>query len=1077
MVTNETDMTELSLDWDDLFEEKPSDAESVKSIPDALVLSLSNRGCVDMKYILDVTGEELQAVKTALKGAIYQNPDKWNGDVLLGWETAEEYLSGNMRMKLRSARAANKSYPGRFNENIIAIKKLIVDAVDGKDIYVNLGSPWLPTDVVDSFINHLFKVRGRSVPGTVHDAYTGAWEIRSKNAYTVRYHVSSNVVYGTSRMPALDILERTLNMKTVSVMDEVPSLFTKTMKKRVLNQTETNLALEKQQRIIAEFQDWVWSDPERKSRLEMIYDKRYGCVRRRIFDGSFLTFPGMAENVKLFKYQKDAAARIIFSPNTLLAHTVGSGKTYVMIAAGMELRRMGLSKKNLYVVPNNIVLQWRDFFLTAYPEARILCVDAKSFTPAKREKTLKSIIEQDFDAIIMAYSCFDRLPLSYETLMDELNDARAEIAEIEKTKGNKVEALSRRKTHLEKEVEKLSQMVGTDSGSICFDDLGITRLFVDEAHNYKNVPISTSADRVLGISATGSKKCKDMMSKVHFIQKENGGGGVVMATGTPITNSLTDAFVMQMYLQSGELAMLDLHNFDSWIGMFAERVTEFEVDVDTNSYRLATRFSRFHNLPELTALLASIADFHQADAASELPDFDGDTNVLIPRTDEFVKYLDSISKRAENVRRGAVRRTEDNMLKITTDGRKAALDLRLVLKKAKFTPKSKVFKCAETVYDIYCKYKEQGSAQLIFCDTSTPKEEFNVYDEVKRLLISMGVSAKEIAFVHDATTDAQRAELFEKVRDGEIRILVGSTFKLGTGVNVQDKLIAVHHLDTPWRPSDMTQRNGRILRQGNLCDKVYIYRYVTEGSFDAYSWQLLETKQRFISELLSGSLNERSGSDVDGLVLSYAEVKALAVGNPLVKKRIELANELSRVSSLQNKAIESRIRLEHEWTEMPAQIEHQRELVKSCLNDLRNHRANRKSYTPEERRELRQALADAIKSHLDLPDEQRTVMSYQGFDVVLPINMSEDRPFLWLVNEGKYYVELGDSGYGAIVRIDNYLDKFSEHRAKLAENLKLMEDKYESLGEELKKKEEYSDNITKLKEKIRKIDKELGVNV
>ena len=1071
---------DIPLDWDAVLGSPDETADlHTDSIPDALILSLHNKGRVDIEYIMSITGEGYRSVIKALRGAIFQNPDKWDEDDYRGFETAEEYLSGNLRRKLTSARRANKLYPGRFGSNITAIKKLLGDAVGAENIYVTLGSPWVPTEIIDDFIGYILGMNASKTKwvGTKHDEFTGTWEIPNKSTYAYWYNVASRSTYGTMRVDALEILEKTLNMKTVSVYDEEYSPYTKSGKKRVLNKNETTLALAKQQKLIDTFRNWVWIDEARKEKLETIFENRYGCIRRRVFDGSFLTFPGMSKDVVLYPYQKNAVARILFSPNTLLAHDVGSGKTYVMIAAGMELIRMGLSKKNLYVVPNNIVLQWKSFFESIYPSSRVFCVEPKQFTPEKRENTLKQVRDGDYDAVIMAYSCFDRLPLSKKVLLEAIDEKRKKIAEIENSKKKITSALKREKEKLGKAVEKLLEDYSSSAYSICFDDLGVTRLFVDEAHNYKNVPLDTGTDRVLGISSGGSKKCKDMMDKVQYIQKLNDGGGVILATGTPITNSLTDAFIMQKYLQNGELAMLDLHTFDGWIGMFAEKVTEFEVDVDTSSYRLATRFARFHNLPELTALLSSVADFHQVDKEDGLPDFSGYTDCLITRSEHFSKYLKDISKRAEKVRAGKVRVKDDNMLKITTDGRKAALDIRLVEKRAKFSFESKVAKCAANVFDIYTMTKPQGSSQLVFCDSSTPKLGFNVYDELKRILLDFGVPTEQIAFVHDADTEAQRAKLFKKVRNGEVRILVGSTFKLGMGVNVQDKLVAIHHLDLPWRPADMTQREGRILRQGNENKRVFIYRYITEGSFDAYSWQLLETKQRFISELLSGSLSERSGSDVDDVVLSYAEVKALAIGNPLVKERVEAANELTKTLALRHKAIENHIRLEKELLELPAQIERQTDIVRRCRADAKYYKENVCVYDKEARKELRERLAAAIDAHLNLDDDRAdtVAMNYQGFDVILPANVSKEKPHVWLAREGRYFLELGDSSQGALIRIDNFLEKLSDHLKKLNAALGVLRARQVDIEAELLKKEDYTAKIERLNKKIARIDEELGV--
>lgn len=1067
---------DLPLDWENAFTgDSRTQGVHTENIPDALIMSLSNLGRVDIEYISSVTGEDCKTIICALKGSIYQNPDTWGECFYKGWETADEYLSGNLMRKWHTAQKANAEYKGYFKDNIRALKKILPDTVAAKDIYITLGSPWVPIDIIDDFITHILNLKNNSYSGTKHDELTGTWKIPQKSDYRYRCSVAATHTYGTSRMPVLYILERTLNMKTVAVTDEVICHTNTSGVKRVINKSETVLALEKQQKMIKAFQRWVWNDDKRKERLEIIFENNFSCVRRRIFDGSFLDFPKMSPSVNLYPHQKNAVARILFSPNTLLAHDVGSGKTYIMIAAGMELKRMGLSRKNLYVVPNNIVGQWEKLFSVMYPDCKLLCVEPKNFTPTKREAVLEQIRDKDFDGIIMAYSCFEQIPLSKDFYTEQLQETLDKISELASNTNKATSKLERKKEAVRKALSTLELAMDNMYDTVYFDELGITRLFVDEAHNYKNVPIETKVDKVLGISSKGSKKCRDMMDKVRLVQKQNNGGGVVMATGTPITNSITDAFVMQKYLQSGELGMLDLQSFDSWIGMFAERVTEFEIDVDTSSYRLATRFAKFHNLPELTALLSSIADFHQVDSSVGIPDFDGYKDALISKTSEFTAYLDDISARAELVRKGIVSRSDDNMLKITTDGRKVALDIRLVEPNTSFTYQSKVARCAENVFDIYCETQSDKSTQLIFCDSSTPKSGFNVYDDVKRLLICMGVTSEEIAFIHDAGTESKREKLFSKLRSGNVRILIGSTFKLGLGVNIQNKLIALHHLDVPWRPADMTQREGRILRQGNENKKVYIYRYITEGSFDAYSWQLLETKQRFISGLLSGSLTERSGSDIESTVLDYAEVKALAVGNPLIKERVETANELTRYLALQRKAIDNHIRMEKELMELPARIKHQKELIEKCECDIEFYRSNRKEYSNEERKDIRQKLFSAVKGNVLMRNETPSI-TYQGFQIVLPANMTAEKPYIWLQKNGIYYVELGDTEIGGLIRIDNYLDSLDKQLEKLNEGLTNLCGRQDALKVEITKKEDYVDRIEKIKQRLEKLDKKLGVD-
>ena len=1086
---------DLPLDWNNIFDsDERTQGVHTDSIGDALILSLNTLGRVDIEYISSVTGANYKTVISTLKGSIYQNPQTWNECFYKGWETADEYLSGNLMRKWKAAEQANKEYGGYFSDNLRAIERVLPPAVPTKDIYITLGSPWVPADIIDDFIIHLFGDPCEHLYGyydadqiretwkTIHDEITGTWEIPFKSRYG--HSVGVRKSYGTHRLEALHILEKTLNMKTVAVTDEISCPSAASGKKRVVNKSETLAAIEKQQKLIEEFQKWVWEDEARKERLEKIFESKFGCVRRRIFDGSFLDFPGMSSSVQLYPYQKDAVARIIFSPNTLLAHNVGAGKTYVMIAAGQEMRRMGLSKKNLYVVPNNIVDQWKSIFLLMYPNAELLCVTPRSFTPRKREAVLKQIRDKDYDGIIMAYSCFEQIPLSKDYCIEELRRKKDHIAKVVNQRCKATSKLKKKQEKIDKDLSELA--VDDMNDTCCFDGLGVTRLFVDEAHNFKNVPIETKANCVLGINSSGSKRCRDMMDKVHMIQNKNDGKGVIFATGTPITNSITDAYIMQQYLQSGELAMLDLQSFDSWIGMFAERETEFEIDVDTSTYRLASRFSGFHNLTELTSLLSSIADFCQSGDSADVPVFDGYTDVLVSKTPAFEAYLDDISERADAVRNGFVNRKEDNMLKITTDGRKAALDMRLVDPNAAFTYQSKVFRCAETAADMFFRTSKEKSAQLIFCDTSTPKADFNIYTELKERLVLLGVPQSEIAFVHDAETEKSRSILFEKVRNGDIRILIGSTFKLGLGVNIQQRLIALHHIDVPWRPADMTQREGRILRQGNTNAKVYIYRYITQGSFDAYSWQLLETKQRFISELLSGSLAQRNAMDIENTVLDYAQVKALAVGNPLVKQRVQAANELTRYMTLQRKLVESRIGLEKELLEIPGRINNQISLIEKCKLDVEFYTEWRKSNLViqdnklkkeevERRRQLREFIGASIRQHV-LETKEKTLMSYRGFNIVLPANLTLENPYVWLKKSGKYYVELGDTDIGNLIRIDNVLDSLEDHLDGLMKNLEKLRDKERDIRCELSKDESYTDQIETYKKKVEELDKKLGVD-
>jgi len=1077
---------DLPLDWNNLYSfDECAAGVHADSISDGLILSLIHIGEVDIEYIAQVSGGTYKEVIEALRGAIFQNPEHWDECFYRGWETADEYLSGNLMRKYNTAREANKKYNGHFKNNTRAIREVLPAAVSADEIYVTVGSPWVPPDIIDDFIVHLLgknevfnRHSQRDIPvreqwPTVYEPVTGTWEIPYKRFYN--HTLRSTVRYGTQNMKALDIIEKTLNMKALQVYDTVTSKAAAPGKKRTLNKARTMAVQEKQQLIIKTFQEWIWTDKHRKKRLETIYESKFSCVRRRIFDGGFLTFPGLSPSVTLYPYQKNAVARILFTPNTLLAHSVGAGKTYIMAAAGMELRRMHISRKNVYVVPNNIVGQWESIFRQMYPEAKLLAVEPKTFTPNKRQAALETIRDGDFDAIIIAYSCFELIPMSrayYEQMIE------AEMGAIQnalKAAGENPR-LKKKRDNLAEKLKKVQGALEKTVPAVCFDDLGINTLFVDEAHNFKNITIESKIDKVLGINKTGSSKCNEMLHKVRCVQSMNEGRGVIFATGTPITNSVTDIFVMQTYLQYGELRFLDLHHFDNWAGTFGEQFTEFEIDVDTSAYRMATRFSKFHNLPELTNLLAQIADFHKTDSTAELPEFTGYDDKLIPKTYALTDYLKDITGRAEMIRQGLVKRTEDNMLKLTTDGRKAALDMRLAEPATAFSYDSKVFRCMENVLNIYRNTAEQRLTQLVFCDTSTPKAGFNIYDELKSLLAGSGIPEEEIAFVHEYDTEKQRAGLFSKMRSGEIRVLMGSTFKLGMGVNVQKKLVAIHHLDVPWRPADMIQREGRILRQGNENKSVQIVRYITDGSFDAYSWQLLESKQRFISQMLSGSVTERSASDVDDVVLNYAEIKALAIGNPLIKERVETANKLKRACILQNKLTETRIAMKKELFELPGQTAHTTDVLEKALLDWELYTQSRKEIKEmKDHRQYGAAILAALTEHTMQPDK-KLLFTYQGFSIALPSNMPENKPAVWIEGHGRYYTEMGDSDIGCISRVDNKLNSLPSFIEEKKQKLQALSERKADMEAELAKEQSYTAEIEHLREKLRKLDKKLGVD-
>ncbi len=759
-----------------------------------------------------------------------------------------------------------------------------------------------------------------------------------------------------------------------------------------------------------------------------------------------------------------------------------------MICAGMELRRLGKSKKNLYVIPNNLITQWQSTFLKLYPNANILVVSEKNFAPKKRADTLSRIKNEDFDAILMTYSCFDMLSLSekfYETLYAE----RKEMLQKAEKKFASTDKMERKIKAVNDTLKKLKESYQKTPLVMPFDELGINTLFVDEAHNYKNIDLESRITRVRGIANVGSSKGNSMLDKVHCIQRNNHGGRIIFATGTPITNSISDIYVMQKYLQEGELYYQNILTFDAWVGMYAQKTTDFEIDVDTNNYHLVSRFSKYCNIPELSSTLSSIADFYQEDDGHNLPTLDGYIDSLSEGSQDFKDYLSEISHRADDIHKRRVSVQEDNMLKLTTDGRKAALDMRLIDTGFGLDTEAKVLRCASNVFDLYS--KNPNCTQLVFCDSSTPKDGFNLYDELKKLLIGFGMEGKRIAFVHEATSDEKREELFQKMNHSELSVLIGSTAKMGHGMNVQKHLLAIHHLDVPWRPSDMVQREGRILRQGNENPKVYIYRYITKASFDAYSWQLLETKQRFISQIMSGYTTFREGGEIDDAVLNYAEVKALAVGNPLIKKRVEVCNELEKYRILQKDFIDDKQKKEQLVRTLPEKILDQQSRVENCQKDIEAYAKEKLDYKQMpylEQKAIREKIFQAVKANQNNPQEVE-VLTYQGFKVVVPAYMmprlssnkdteekdAKNIPYVHLVKNNTYYLEIASEA-GITARLNNFLEGLPEIKKKYEEKLEGLKNQYETVKKELEKKTKgYRPEIEKLEEELEKINQELGM--
>ncbi len=1066
------------LSWDLITDVTPQTEDEfiAGSIGDAYVECMRNKGEVDINYISRLSGEDQDTVIKTLKGVIVLNPEKFRGNIYEGYEPIDEYLSGNLYEKRMHAESLSILFNGLFDEQVKLIDSVKRSNVCFDDVDLHPGMSFITTYVIDCFIEHLFGKylpdgylrSGSSLFKVKHDGLTGEWEIPYKNRY--KGSIKNIATYGTRHKSGILILEDILNNRD-SIVYENSTKYSLSETKKI-NKAATMMVQQKRELIIEEFDKWVKKTTEIREIVEEEYLEKYGYIRKRVFNGSFIKKQWGSYN--LYDYQLDSVARIIFTRNCLLALSVGLGKTIIMIVAALELMRMNIAKKIVFSVPNNIFSQFKDAFIDASPDADVTFIDTAAFKKEKRNKLLKSIAAAQKGIFVFPYSCFDMIPLSEDYYRQEIN------LELNKVKiawdSNKccVASLKRKEKELKKKLRELDEADKTIGETVYFDELGFNMLFVDEIHNYKNISIRTSS-HARGINKKGSAKCNRMLDKVHYIQKTNGGTGVVFATGTPISNSMTDIFVMQKYLQNGELSLLGLNSFDAWANEFCLKTNEFEVDVDTSQYRWVTRYAKFINMPELTSVFSSVAEFSSDKRSDDVPEFYGYRDIKVPKTQAFTDYLECISKRCEAVRKGNVDSSEDNMLKITVDGRLAALDLRLVDSDAAFAGNSKVSYCAQQVYDVYKDTVSSRSTQLVFCDSSTPKAGFNIYDEMKRLLVLKGVPECEVAFVHDATTDTQRKKLFDKVTTGEIRILIGSTYKLGTGVNVQDKLIAIHHLDIPWKPSDMMQREGRILRQGNENEKIYIYRYITDGSFDAYSYQLLENKQKIITQILNGSIVERRVSDVDDAVLSYGEIKALAIGNPLIKERVKTANELSRYRVMRNKAEESVISLRKEYKEVQELLKRQHELIKLTFADERFVKVNPPESDSAFRRTVQQKIINAMNDKSIYQDEICLEEDYCGFRVIRPRRINEEKPYFIIERNNRYKVIMGTADRGVMVRVDNVIEKIPTIHANYVLFCESLSQKLVDIEKEIADTDYYTKEIDELSQLLNEIDKMLGV--
>ena len=872
---------------------------SVETATEALALSLNERAKVDLPYMAELTGKTEEKITEELVGVIFKNP------LTDQWESGDEYLSGNVRDKLNTARTFAESRP-EFTPNVRALEAVQPRNLEASEIEVRVGATWIEPSDYQDFMMELLHTPWYLAQKEIQVKFSevnGEWRITGKNADTPR-NAFAYATYGTERANAYKILEDTLNLKDVRIYDK--SVNENGDEIRVLNKKETMLASQKQDAMKVAFKDWIFKDQQRRERLVKVYNERFNSIRPREYDGSHLTFPGMNPEIELRPHQKNAVAHQLYGDNVLLAHVVGAGKTYEMVAAAMESKRLGLSQKNLFVVPNHLTEQWGAEFLQLYPGANILVATKKDFEPANRKKFCARIAMGNYDAIIIGHSQFERIPISDERqeamLRKQIDDLEMAIqsARYEQDGGRyTVKQIEKTRKTLQTRLEKLNQKEKKDQ-VVTFEELGVDHLYVDEAHSYKNAFLYTKMRNVAGIAQNEAQKSADMFNKCQYLDEITGGKGITFATGTPISNSMTELYVMQRYLQNSKLQNMGLGLFDSWASTFGEVVTSIELAPEGTGYRAKSRFARFYNIPELMNMFKEIADIKTSDQLKlPVPEAEYETVVLKP-TEQQKEIVESLGERAEVVRNGGVDASVDNMLKITNDGRKLALDQRLVNELLPDNPESKISVCAEKSYEIWKDTAAQKSAQIIFCDLSTPKGDgsFNVYDDLKQKLMAKGVPEKEIAFIHDANTEAKKTELFGKVKSGQVRFLIGSTAKMGAGTNVQDRLIALHHLDIGWKPSDLEQREGRIIRQGNHNKKVHIFRYVTESTFDSYMWQLIENKQKFISQIMTSKAPVRSCEDVDEAALSYAEVKALATGNPAVKEKMALDVDVAKLKLL-----------------------------------------------------------------------------------------------------------------------------------------------------------------------------------
>ena len=1023
---------------------------SVDTPSEALAVSIGEHGKVDLPYMAELLGTpgEYGRITTELSGVIFKDPAADPTDPEAGWQMADEYLSGDVRAKLRMAQFAEETNP-EFAVNVTALEKAQPKELEASEIDVRLGATWLDPDIIQKFMTETFQIPYylRHAVKVRYSPYTAEWRVEGKTA-TGRSDIISSETYGTSRANAYKILEETLNLKDVRIYDTIEDAEGKP--KRVLNKRETMLAQQKQQVIKDAFANWVWQDPQRRIALVKQYNELFNSTRPREYDGSHIKFVGMNPEITLREHQRNAIAHVLYGGNTLLAHEVGAGKTYEMAASAMEAKRLGLCQKSLFVVPNHLTEQWASEFLNLYPNAKLLVARRKDFETANRKKFCARIATGDYDAVIIGHSQFERIPLSFERqeriIQEQIYETLAAINELKVHAGENFSIKQMEKTRktLETKLEKLRSDERKDD-VVTFEQLGVDRLFVDESHAFKNLFLTTKMRNVAGLSTSEAQKSSDMFGKCRYLDEITGGRGVVFATGTPVSNSMTELYTVMRYLQYSTLQQKKLTHFDCWASTFGETTTAIELAPEGTGYRTRTRFAKFFNLPELMSMFKEVADIKTSDQL-HLPVPVAKFETVVAKPSEIQKEMvQELSKRAADIHSGIVDASVDNMLCVTNDGRKIGLDVRLMNPMLPDDPNSKLNVCVRNVLKIWDEGKDQKLTQLLFCDLSTPKNDgnFNVYDDIRKKLISAGVPENEIEFIHNADTEAKKAALFSKVRSGDVRVLLGSTAKMGAGTNVQSRLVAVHHLDVGWKPSDMTQRNGRIIRQGNMNKEVKVFNYVTEGTFDSYLFQTLENKQRFISQIMTSKSPVRSCEDVDEQALSYAEIKALCAGNPLIKEKMDLDVQVAKLKVLKADHQSQKFRLQDKLlTKFPADIRETNAYIAGVKADAQLAAAHPqvqegfcgmtiKGVTYDEKKTAGERLVLACS---ELPNaEEKVIGSYRGFELSLRFDTFRSEYQAILKGERRYPVALGTDPLGNIIRLDNSLNNFPE-RINSAEN-------------------------------------------